>query len=160
MKYNISEVINKLKIQGNKKIVFTNGVFDILHKGHVEYLNAAKNYGDVLVVGINSDRSVKEIKGPQRPINSENDRAFIIENLKSVDYVFIFDESTPIIPIQTILPDVLVKGGDYDANETNPENSKYIVGSDIVKKNKGQVVTIDLTKGKSTTNIITKIKIG
>jgi len=150
--------IEKIRELG-KTIVFTNGVFDILHKGHVDYLNEASSYGDFLIVGINSDSSVKRLgKGDDRPINSELDRAFIIKNLKSVFETIIFDEDTPLELIKKIIPDVLVKGGDYDKDETNCNSKKYIVGSDIVLKNNGKVVTVDLTAGKSSTNVIDKIK--
>lgn len=150
--------IKELKEAG-KTIVFTNGVFDILHKGHVDYLNEASSYGDYLIVGINSDSSVKRLgKGDDRPINSEFDRAFIIQNLKSVSDTIIFDEDTPLKLIEKLIPDVLVKGGDYDKDETDPDNKRYIVGSDIVLKNGGKVVTVDLTVGKSSTNVIEKIK--
>ncbi len=156
---------NLKKIKKNKKlgkkIVFTNGVFDILHKGHVDYLNEAIKYGDYLVVGINSDSSVKRLgKGDDRPINSENDRSFIINNLKSVSETIIFEEDTPLNLIKQIIPDVLVKGGDYDKNETDCNNKKYIVGSDVVLNNGGKIVTIDLTVGKSSTSVIEKIKKG
>ncbi|MBN1970012.1 MAG: D-glycero-beta-D-manno-heptose 1-phosphate adenylyltransferase [Candidatus Delongbacteria bacterium] len=142
----------------NKKIVFTNGVFDILHKGHVDYLNEAAKLGDILIVGINSDDSVKRLKGPERPVNRELDRSFIIENLKSVDKTIVFGEDTPLELIRKILPDILVKGGDYDANEVDKNSNKYIVGSDIVKSYGGRVVTIELTEGRSTTNVINQIR--
>jgi rfaE bifunctional protein nucleotidyltransferase chain/domain len=97
----------------NKKIVFTNGCFDIVHRGHITYLNEAKALGELLVIGLNSDRSVKELKGPERPINNEQDRKYLLENLKSVDFVEIFDEQTPLNLIKTIMPSILVKGGDW-----------------------------------------------
>jgi len=149
-------IIHNLQSQ-NKKIVFTNGVFDILHKGHVDYLNDSAALGDFLVVGINSDASVRRLKGPTRPVNNEIDRAYIIKNLKSVWETFIFDEDTPFEAIKKIIPDVLVKGGDYSAEETDTSSPKYIVGSDIVKHNGGVIITINLTDGKSTTGIINKI---
>ena len=149
--------IRKLKKDG-KIIVFTNGVFDILHKGHVDYLNESSRFGDYLIVGINSDASVRRLKGPERPVNNEFDRAFIVKNLKSVHDTFIFDDDTPFQLIREILPDVLVKGGDYDENETDKNNPKYIVGSDIVRENGGKVNTIQLTAGRSTTAIINKVK--
>ena len=152
------EEIKRIKNAG-KKIIFTNGVFDILHKGHVDYLKEASNFGDYLIVGINSDSSVKRLgKGDDRPINNELDRAYIIENLKSVSDTIIFDEDTPLELIKKIVPDILVKGGDYDKDETDFNNKKYIVGSDIVLKNDGKVFTVDLTAGKSSTNVIEKIK--
>jgi len=129
----------------NKKIVFTNGCFDILHMGHVKYLEKAKKLGDVLVVGINSDNSVTRLKGVNRPINNLNDRCCIIGSLKSVDYVIPFDEDTPIELIKTVVPDVLVKGGDY--------KNKKVVGENIAK----ELVLIDFLEGRSTSNTITKI---
>lgn len=143
-----------------KIIVFTNGVFDILHKGHVDYLNASSRMGDILVVGINSDLSVKRLKGDKRPINPELDRAYIVKNLKCVAETVIFEEDTPYNLISAIIPDVLVKGGDYDENEIDKKSPRYIVGSDVVKSNGGRVVTISLTEGKSTTGIINKMKSG
>ncbi len=147
--------INQLQISLNNwrasglKIVFTNGCFDIIHRGHIEYLLKAKSFGDILVVGLNSDLSVKKLKGNKRPIIGEADRAFILSNLIAVDGVTIFNDETPKQLISEILPDILVKGGDYLI-----EN---IVGKDIVEKNGGKVFTVPLTKGKSTTNIFNKI---
>ena len=158
MNKNLTNQINELKKTG-KKIVFTNGVFDILHKGHVDYLIEASKHGDFLIVGINSDSSVKRLgKGDDRPINTELDRAFIIENLKSVSETIIFEEDTPFNLIEKIIPDVLVKGGDYDKDEIDKTSKKYIVGSDIVLQNGGKIITVDLTAGKSSTNVIEKIK--
>ncbi len=135
----------------NKKIVFTNGCFDILHKGHVDYLCAARSLGDVLVIGLNTDASVKrQGKSPERPINNEQTRAFILASLQVVDAVILFDEDTPYELIKTVKPDVLVKGSDY-----KPED---IVGADIVKARGGEVITIELTQGFSTTSLIDKIK--
>lgn len=145
----LSEICNELRNQG-KRIVFTNGCFDILHSGHVIYLAEAKKLGDVMIVGLNSDASVKRLKGESRPINSELDRQIILSGLKSVDYVSIFDEDTPLELILACKPDLLVKGGDY--SEDN------IVGADFVKSRGGKVVTIPLVPGKSTTNIVSKMK--
>jgi len=139
---------NKLK-QSGKKVVFTNGCFDILHRGHVEYLMKAKELGDVLIVGVNSDESVKRIKGPKRPIVCEEDRAFIISALQPVDYVCIFEEDTPRSLIEAIVPDVLVKGADWKIDN--------VVGRDIVEANGGLVKTIALVPNRSTTDIIEKI---
>ncbi len=147
----IKKEISRLK-KDFKKIVFTNGCFDIIHAGHVTYLNEAKSLGDVLIVGINSDESVKRLKGPGRPIIGEKDRAYILANIKPVDYVVIFDEDTPYNLIKEITPDFLVKGGDYDG--------KDVVGKDIVEPSGGKVVLIDFVKGKSTSGIINKIKEG
>ena len=148
---NIKEEILRLK-KDFKKIVFTNGCFDIIHAGHVSYLNEAKSLGDVLIVGINSDESVKRLKGRGRPIIGEKDRAYVLANIKPVDYVVIFDEDTPYNLIKEINPDFLVKGGDYDG--------KDVVGKDIVEPSGGKVVLIDFVKGKSTSRIIKKIKDG
>lgn len=143
----------------NEKIVFTNGCFDILHLGHITYLAEAASLGNRLIVGINSDRSVKSLnKAPNRPINNELARIQIIAALGFVDLVVIFDDETPLELIRVLEPDILVKGGDYDANELNSSSKKYIVGSDIVRKKSGAVVTINLVEGYSTTAIITKSK--
>jgi D-beta-D-heptose 7-phosphate kinase/D-beta-D-heptose 1-phosphate adenosyltransferase len=133
----------------HKKIIFTNGVFDLIHRGHVEYLTQAKKLGEVLIVGLNSDKSVKIIKGSNRPIIKENDRAFVLQNLKPVDYVVIFDEDNPYNLIRLIQPDVLVKGADW--------NEHQIIGADIVRANGGKVKRIKFIVGKSSTNIIKKI---
>ena len=151
-------VLSGLRKQ-NVSIVFTNGCFDILHRGHLEYLAAAADQGDLLVVGLNSDDSVKrQNKGPERPINNEASRAFILAGLSVIDFVVVFDDDTPLNLVKKIQPDVLVKGGDYDADESDDTSKKYIVGSDIVNTNGGRVVTINLVEGFSTTNIINKIK--
>lgn len=142
-------IIDELKTQ-SKKIVFTNGCFDIIHAGHVDYLTKAKQLGDYLIIGLNSDNSVSELKGPNRPINNQQDRAAVLSGLKPVDFVVLFEEQTPFNLINSLKPDILVKGGDYTI-----EN---IVGSDIVEKNGGKVIVIPFVKGKSTTNIIEKIK--
>ncbi len=134
----------KLK-QNHQKIVFTNGCFDLLHTGHIKYLEQARSYGDKLIVGLNSDASVNRLKGDNRPIIAELDRAYILASLKSVDFVVIFEEDTPYNLIKSINPDVMIKGGDY--------KNKTIIGSDIVKK----VVTVDFIDNKSTSNIINKI---
>ena len=128
------------------KIVFTNGCFDILHRGHVEYLKRAKELGDYLIVGLNSDNSVTRLKGKPRPFVSESDRKYIIENLKPVDEVIIFDEDTPYELIKKIKPNILVKGGDYIIST--------VVGRDLVD----EVVIFNLIEGRSTTNIVHKIK--
>jgi len=133
-----------------KKIVFTNGCFDILHVGHIRYMQEASKLGDILVVGLNSDNSVRRLKGPDRPINSQDERAEMLASLEFVDYVVIFDEDTPYDLIMKIQPDVLVKGGDY-----NPNN---VVGKDIVEARGGELRLINFVEGKSTTNIINKIK--
>jgi rfaE bifunctional protein nucleotidyltransferase chain/domain len=131
------------------KVIFTNGCFDILHLGHIEYLAKAANLGDVLVIGINSDLSVHRIKGDSRPINDEHSRSMVIASLKFVTAVVLFDEETPYELIKTIQPDILVKGRDYKIKE--------IVGHDIVLARGGKVKTIELTPGYSTTEIEQKI---
>jgi rfaE bifunctional protein nucleotidyltransferase chain/domain len=138
-----------LKNQG-KKIVFTNGCFDILHKGHVTYLNEAKKLGDLLVIGLNSDASVKRLKGPERPINNENDRQYVMSQLKPVDFVEIFSEDTPLHLILKIKPHVLVKGGDWKIDQ--------IVGAQEVLENGGDVFSLNFVDGYSTTAIIHKIQ--
>lgn len=155
---NLVQEIAALKSQ-NKKIVFTNGCFDILHKGHVQYLSLAADLGDVLVIGLNTDASVKrQGKGDDRPVNNSDARALILAGLGFVNFVVEFDDDTPLNLIEAIVPDVLVKGGDYDPQETNPDSKKYIVGRDIVLKNNGRVEVIDLVQGFSTTSIIQKLK--
>ena len=150
--YDNITIIEQLNIwrSENKKIVFTNGCFDILHKGHVEYLSKSKDFGDILIVGLNSDSSVNRLKGETRPINNQNSRAFILSALLFVDAVIYFDEDTPLNLIENIKPDVLVKGGDYKKED--------IVGYDFVVEIGGEVKTIDFVKGYSTTNIINKSK--
>ena len=144
----ISAII-KLK-QKNKKIVFTNGCFDILHAGHVSYLSKAKSLGDILVIGLNSDSSVRKIKGLSRPINKERDRAKIVASLYFVDYVTIFGEPTPEKLIKKLGPHVLVKGGDW--------KPKDIVGGDFVKSCGGKVVSVPFVKGYSTTSLMKRLR--
>lgn len=142
-----------------EKVVFTNGCFDVLHKGHVTYLAKAADLGDHLIVAINTDNSVKgQGKGDDRPINDEDARAQIIAALGFVDLVVSFDEQTPLNLLKQLLPDVLVKGADYDPKEKDPTSSKYIVGSEVIQKNGGEVVAIQLLHGYSTTAILNKIK--
>ena len=150
--------IAKWRLQ-NDKIVFTNGCFDILHTGHVTYLAKAADLGNRLVVAINTDASVKRLgKGDDRPVNPEEARAFVLSGLGFIDMVVFFDNDTPFEIIQELKPDVLVKGADYDPNETDTSSKKYIVGSDIVKKYGGTVEAISLVDGFSTTGIIKKMK--
>ncbi|AYJ77673.1 D-glycero-beta-D-manno-heptose-7-phosphate kinase [Aliarcobacter cryaerophilus] len=141
----IKTLASKLYSQG-KKIVFTNGCFDILHVGHVKYLEVAKSYGDILILGLNADSSVRKLKGPTRPINTQDDRAYILASLESVDYVVIFEEETPYELIKLIKPHVLVKGGDYEGKE--------VVGQDIADELK----LVQFVDGKSTTNTIKRIQ--
>ncbi|RMF92206.1 MAG: bifunctional D-glycero-beta-D-manno-heptose-7-phosphate kinase/D-glycero-beta-D-manno-heptose 1-phosphate adenylyltransferase HldE [Candidatus Schekmanbacteria bacterium] len=144
----IEGIISKLRRKG-KKIVFTNGCFDILHMGHIYLLQKAKAFGDILIVAINTDSSIKRIKGENRPLISEGERAKILSALSCVDYVTFFDDDTPMNIIKKIKPDVLVKGGDYSKNE--------VVGAEFVEKNGGRVELVKVVKGLSTTNIIKKI---
>ena len=136
--------------QCNKKIVFTNGCFDILHVGHIRYLSEARSLGDILVVGVNSDESVRNLKGPSRPINSLSDRALLLSELVCVDYVVSFKEQTPLKLIKMIMPDILVKGGDYTLDT--------IVGSSEVIDAGGKVELLKFHDGYSSTNYIDKIK--
>jgi len=145
----VTSTFTNLKDEG-KKIVFTNGCFDILHRGHVAYLNQASEEGDILVIGLNSDASVKRLKGEERPINNEQDRAYLLAGLGFVDYVVIFTEDTPFNLIKDIMPNILVKGGDW-----KPEQ---IVGSDIVIANGGEVKSLRFEDGYSSTNVIDKMK--
>lgn len=165
MKKNLNELISQKIISGpdidryayrmgfiGKKVVFTNGCFDILHRGHLEYLQAAADLGDILIVGLNSDESVKRLKGENRPINNQNDRAFALASLVFVDAVVIFDEDTPLELIQRVKPNVLAKGGDYSIDT--------IVGADFIKNIGGDVQVIPFVDGYSTTQIIEKMKKG
>lgn len=145
----INDLLKKLKEQG-KTIVTTNGCFDILHVGHVRYLEKAKSFGDILIVALNSDKSVKSIKGESRPINNENDRAEVLSGLKSVDYVVLFDEDSPIDLLLQIKPDVHTKGADYTI-ESLPE-AKGIMDAG------GRIEFISFVEGKSTTSIIEKMR--
>lgn len=143
----LEEFLSKNK---DKRIVFTNGCFDIIHKGHVTYLNEAKKLGDLLVIGLNSDASVKRLKGPERPINNETDRQYVMSQLKPVDFVEIFTEDTPLNLILKVQPKILVKGGDWKIEQ--------IVGGKEVVENGGEVYSLNFVNGYSTTNIIHKIQ--
>ena len=145
----LDNLINKLRSE-NKTIVTTNGCFDILHVGHVRYLQKAKSFGDVLIVALNSDKSVKSIKGDSRPINNENDRAEVLSALRSVDYVVIFDEDSPVDLLLQIKPDVHTKGADYTI-ETLPEAKEIMAAG-------GRIEFISFVEGKSTTAVINKMK--
>ena len=144
----ISQIAEELR-KSDKKIVFTNGCFDILHAGHIQYLKEAKNLGDFLIIGLNSDKSTKLIKGKNRPVNTELDRATVLAALEFADYVVIFEEDNPFNLINLIKPDILVKGGDWKENE--------IIGSDIVKEKGGKIISLSYKQGFSTTNILNKI---
>lgn len=157
-KITILEKIVNWKLN-HQKVVFTNGVFDIIHRGHIEYLAEAASCGDKFIVAVNADESVKRLgKGTSRPLQDENSRALIIAALAFVDAVIVFDDDTPFNLISELIPDVLIKGGDYDANCVDASNKKYIVGSDLVKKNSGEVKVIQFIEGYSTTKIEKKIK--
>lgn len=150
--YELSTLLEKIKEwrATGKRIVFTNGCFDIMHLGHVDYLEKSKAEGDILIVGLNSDLSTRKIKGPERPIVDEHSRSRTLAAMEFVDAVILFDEDTPYNLIVKLLPDILIKGKDYKI-----EN---IVGADIVMKNNGRIITIDLVDGYSTTKIFDKIK--
>jgi rfaE bifunctional protein nucleotidyltransferase chain/domain len=149
--FNLSEKTKKfLEANKDKKIVFTNGCFDILHSGHVAYLNEAKKQGDLLFVGLNSDDSIKRLKGETRPINKESDRKYLLENLRCIDCVEVFSEDTPYELVKAVSPNVLVKGGDWAVEQ--------IVGHDIVLANGGVVKSLLFVEGYSTTNIISSVQ--
>jgi rfaE bifunctional protein nucleotidyltransferase chain/domain len=149
--FSMKREIGRLREQG-KRIVFTNGCFDILHPGHTRYLRAARELGDFLVVAVNSDRSVREIKGKGRPVIPEKDRAEVLASLGFVDGIVIFDEENPLNVIRRLMPDVLVKGGDWTEDK--------IIGADVVKGAGGEVKSLPFVSGYSTTEIIRKIKEG
>jgi rfaE bifunctional protein nucleotidyltransferase chain/domain len=142
------DIAHQLK-QAGKKVVFTNGCFDLIHPGHVQYLRKARALGDCLLVGLNSDRSVRELKGDSRPILTEMERAQILAGLESVSYVTIFDESTPLHLIQMLMPDILVKGGDWRMDQ--------IVGREEVEASGGKVISLPFEPGQSSTSIIERI---
>ena len=137
-------------LRKGKKVVFTNGCFDLLHVGHVRYLKEACDLGDILVVGLNSDESVRNLKGPSRPVQNENDRAEILTHLKSVNFVVLFSEPTPLELIKFIRPEILVKGGDWAISE--------IVGSEVVKASGGEVLSLKFFEGSSSTDLIDRIQ--
>lgn len=141
--------IRKAYRDEHKKVVFTNGCFDIIHRGHIDYLTKAKALGDALIVGLNTDASVRRNKGEQRPIVEEEDRAFVVAHLEPVDYVCLFDENTPHELIAALVPDVLIKGADWKIDE--------IVGKDIVERAGGTVKTIEFLPNRSTSTIIQRI---
>ena len=149
--YSLSELVQQRQVWKDQKqtVVFTNGVFDILHRGHAEYLAASKTLGEILIVGVNSDASVKRLKGPARPVVPEEDRAFLVSQLACVDAVSLFDQDTPFDIISAVVPDVLVKGADWAVND--------VVGKNIVEAAGGKVLTIPLIPNRSTTNIIERI---
>jgi D-glycero-beta-D-manno-heptose 1-phosphate adenylyltransferase len=148
MRNELSEIRKKLR-EENKKVVFTNGCFDLIHAGHVDYLLKAKALGDILIVALNTDKSVVRIKGDKRPILKQDERAFIISNLKPVDYVTFFEEDTPKEIIEELIPDFLVKGADWPLEK--------IIGRDVVEANGGEVKTIEFVNDQSTSMIIKSI---
>lgn len=144
----LRRVVGAARAEG-RRIVFTNGCFDIIHRGHTEYLTGARSLGDVLVVGVNTDRSVRRLKGDARPIVPEDDRAHVLASLEPVDYVCLFDEDTPLELIREVIPDVLVKGAGYSRDT--------IVGADVVESHGGEVVALPELEGRSTRSIIARI---
>ncbi len=145
------ELVRRLSRPRTERVVFTNGVFDLMHRGHATYLSAARALGDVLVVGVNTDRSTRRLgKGTERPLVREADRAFVLAALECVDYVCLFDEDTPAALIDALLPDVLVKGGDYDLDG--------VVGRDTVETHGGRVEVIPFVEGYSTTDLVRRIR--
>ena len=150
--FNKNNLLEKLQIwrDANKKIVFTNGCFDLIHLGHIEVLARSADLGDILIIGVNTDSSIKELKGNNRPIIEENSRAQQLASLEFVDAVILFNEQTPLELIKVIKPNVITKGGDY--------NSEQVVGNEIAVKNEGEVIIIPFTQGYSTTSILDKIK--
>ena len=139
--------IRRKRLEG--KVVFTNGVFDLLHRGHLDLLTAARAQGDALIVGINTDSSVKRIKGPSRPVREESDRAYLVAGLECVDLVVLFEEDTPLETVKALRPDVIVKGGDYKLDS--------IVGAREVESWGGEVVVVPITEGHSTTSLIERL---
>ncbi len=144
----VESFIKRLR-RTNRKIVFTNGVFDVLHRGHVDYLAKAKSFGDILIVGLNSDTSVRRLKGPKRPLQKQSDRAAILLALRAVDFVVIFGEDTPEKLIRQVRPDLLVKGADYKISD--------IIGADFVQSSGGGVRRVRLSRDRSSTNLIKKL---
>lgn len=154
----ISDLLDQWRKDG-EKLVFTNGVFDILHAGHVDYLTSASKLGNRLIVGMNDDASVKRLgKGPERPINPQQARSRVLGALRVVDAVLLFGDDTPLELINQLRPDILVKGGDYSAEQTDKDARDYIVGSEEVRSWGGEVRAIPLTEGFSTTGIVDKLK--
>jgi rfaE bifunctional protein nucleotidyltransferase chain/domain len=161
----VYQTIEELKKQiaiwksNGDKVIFTNGVFDILHVGHVDYLETSAKLGDKLIVGINDDNSVRRLnKGPERPIHDELARARVVAGLRSVAATIIFGQDTPLELITALQPDILVKGGDYDPDETDESSKTFMVGSKQVRANGGDVKVIPLTDGYSTTKAVSKMK--
>ena len=150
--FNKNNLLEKLEVwrSANKKIVFTNGCFDLIHLGHIEVLARSADLGDILIIGVNTDSSIKELKGNNRPIIEENSRVKQLASLEFVDAVILFNEQTPLELIKVVKPNIITKGGDY--------NSEQVIGNEIAVKNEGEVIIIPLTQGYSTTSILNKIK--
>lgn len=150
--YTLSELVEQSKVWRNngEKIVFTNGCFDLVHRGHIEVLANTADLGDKLIIGLNSDSSIQNLKGKNRPIIDENSRAILLASLQFIDAIVLFSEDTPCHLIETILPDILAKGGDYKLEE--------ITGHELVLQNGGEVILVPFIDGFSTTNIVNKIK--
>ncbi len=146
----IEAIVSDIRDDKSTVVGFTNGCFDILHRGHVEYLEQARAMCDCLVIGLNSDASVRRLKGSDRPYTAEDDRAYVLSRLEAVDVVCLFEEDTPLELIKKVRPDILIKGGDYNLDQ--------IVGRDFVEENGGRVLTIPFVSGKSTTGLVQKIK--
>lgn len=147
----LTERLSVLRSEINPpRVVFTNGCFDLIHQGHVDYLSRARDLGDILVVGLNSDASVSRLKGPSRPISHQESRAWVLAAFSFVDYVVVFGEDTPLLLIEAISPDILVKGGDYDRSN--------VVGADFVESHGGRLELIPLVPGQSTTNLVNRMK--
>ncbi len=145
----VASLVGQIRREAGR-IVFTNGCFDVIHSGHVQYLEEARKLGDFLIVGLNSDDSVKRLKGPKRPVNNQSDRSMVLAALESVSYVVVFEEDTPYNLISMVVPDVLVKGGDWKDNQ--------IIGSDLVKSKGGIVRSLSFIEGKSSTRIINSLR--
>ena len=141
--------VNGWRVKG-EKIVFTNGCFDLVHLGHISYLEEARSLGDRLVIGLNTDRSVQQLKGPRRPVLNENDRARLLAALECTDLIVLFEEETPYELIKALVPDILIKGGDYEPDT--------IVGADVVRENGGEVRVLPFVSGYSTTSLIKRIQ--
>jgi len=159
--YRLEDLVNQVQLwrEQGKTIGFTNGVFDILHTGHVNYLTEAASHVDHLILGLNSDASVKRLgKGDDRPINDEQSRAIVLAGLHAISAVCTFSDDTPLAQIATLVPDVLMKGGDYDVSIDDPKDSAYIVGSREVKAAGGRVLSIPFVEGYSTTSLLDRVQ--
>jgi D-beta-D-heptose 7-phosphate kinase/D-beta-D-heptose 1-phosphate adenosyltransferase len=149
--HDLESILNRLRSESSPTVVFTNGCFDLVHRGHVDYLSRARDLGDLLIVGLNSDASVQRLKGPQRPVSHQESRAIVMAAFSFVDYVVIFDEDTPLRLIETVRPDILVKGGDYTRDN--------VVGADFVESYGGRLELLSLVPGESTTRLVERMKL-